>query len=120
MTQEIYQTATDLFTALGLQRARIRLVGVRVEGLVPRATVQRQLVLGERERGWSEADGAVDRATPRFGRRRRPTGHPARERPGLSVPADVPSDGPAAGARTWQRPRVRGRTRAAVAGASGG
>jgi DNA polymerase-4 len=52
---------------LGLQRARIRLVGVRVEGLVPRETVQRQLVLGERERGWSEADSAVDRATRRFG-----------------------------------------------------
>ena len=67
VTQEIYQTATDLFTALGLQRARIRLVGVRVEGLVPRATVQRQLVLGEREHGWSEADIAVDRATRRFG-----------------------------------------------------
>jgi DNA polymerase-4 len=67
VTREIYGTATDLFTALGLQRARIRLVGVRVEGLVPRAGVQRQLVLGERERGWSEADGAVDRATARFG-----------------------------------------------------
>ena len=32
-----------------------------------RSTVQRQLVLGEREHGWSEADGAVDRATARFG-----------------------------------------------------
>ena len=67
VTREIYGTASDLFTALGLQRARIRLVGVRVEGLVPRAGVQRQLVLGERERGWSEADGAVDRAAARFG-----------------------------------------------------
>jgi DNA polymerase-4 len=67
VTQEIYRTATDLFIALGLQRARIRLVGVRVEGLVPRATVQHQLVLGEREHGWSEADSAVDRATRRFG-----------------------------------------------------
>jgi DNA polymerase-4 len=67
VTQEIYRTATDLFTALGLQRARIRLVGVRVEGLVPRDTVQRQLVLGEREHGWSDADTAVDRATRRFG-----------------------------------------------------
>jgi DNA polymerase-4 len=67
VTREIYGTASDLFTALGLQRARIRLVGVRVEGLVPRAGVQRQMVLGERERGWSEADGAVDRATARFG-----------------------------------------------------
>jgi DNA polymerase-4 len=67
VTQEVYRTATDLFTGLGLQRARIRLVGVRVEGLVPRETVQRQLMLGERERGWSEADVAVDRATRRFG-----------------------------------------------------
>ena len=67
VTQEIYQTAADLFTALGLQRARLRLVGVRVEGLLPRAAVQRQLVLGARESGWSEADQAVDRATLRFG-----------------------------------------------------
>ena len=67
VTQEIYRTAADLFTALGLQRARIRLVGVRVEGLVARETVQRQLVLGERDQGWSEADTAVDRATRRFG-----------------------------------------------------
>src|SRR3954465_6560089 len=67
VTQEIYRTAADLFNALGLQRARIRLVGVRVEGLVPRATVQRQLVLGGRERGWSDADVAVDRAARKFG-----------------------------------------------------
>jgi DNA polymerase-4 len=67
VTQEIYQTAADLFTALGLQRARIRLVGVRVEGLVPRSTVQRQLVLGEREHGWSDADLAMDRAARKFG-----------------------------------------------------
>jgi DNA polymerase-4 len=67
VTQEIYRTAADLFLALGLQRARVRLVGVRVEGLVPRDTVQRQLVLGERERGWSDADVAVDRAARKFG-----------------------------------------------------
>ena len=67
VTQEIYRTATGLYDALGLQRARIRLVGVRVEGLVPRETVHRQLVLGEPEHGWSDADRAVDRATLRFG-----------------------------------------------------
>lgn len=67
VTQEIHRTATRLYDALGLQRARVRLVGVRVEGLVPRETVHRQLVLGERERGWSEADRAVDRASRRFG-----------------------------------------------------
>jgi len=67
VTQEVYRTAVRLYDALGLQRARLRLVGVRVEGLVPRETVQRQLVLGERDRGWSEADRAVDRAARRFG-----------------------------------------------------
>ena len=67
VTREIYATASELYAALGLQRARIRLVGVRVEGLVPRATVQRQLVLGEREHGWWGAAGAVARPPPRFG-----------------------------------------------------
>jgi DNA polymerase IV len=67
VTREVYRTAADLFLALGLQRARIRLVGVRVEGLMARSTVQRQLVLGERDRGWSEADRAVDRAVSKFG-----------------------------------------------------
>jgi DNA polymerase-4 len=67
VTHEVHRTAVRLYDALGLQRARIRLVGVRVEGLVPRETVHRQLVLGEREHGWSDADGAVDRATRRFG-----------------------------------------------------
>jgi DNA polymerase-4 len=67
VTREIHQTATRLYDALGLQRARVRLVGVRVEGLIPRSVVQRQLVLGEREHGWSDADRAVDRATRRFG-----------------------------------------------------
>ncbi|HEY9563086.1 MAG TPA: DNA polymerase IV [Nocardioides sp.] len=67
VTREIHATATRLYDALGLQRARVRLVGVRVEGLVPRSTVQRQLVLGEREHGWSDADRAMDRAGRRFG-----------------------------------------------------
>ncbi len=67
VTQEIYAAAVRLYDALGLQRARLRLVGVRVEGLVPRTAVQRQGVLGERERGWSDADRAVDRATRRYG-----------------------------------------------------
>ncbi|KQZ69899.1 DNA polymerase IV [Nocardioides sp. Root151] len=67
VTQEIHRTATRLYDALGLQRARVRLVGVRVEGLVPRQSVHRQLVLGEREHGWAEADRAVDRAALRFG-----------------------------------------------------
>ncbi len=68
VTAEVHATATRLFRGLGLQRARIRLVGVRVEGLLPRSKVQRQLVLGAREHGWPEADRAVDRAALRFGR----------------------------------------------------
>jgi DNA polymerase IV len=67
VTKEIYETAVGLFRALGLQRARVRLVGVRVEGLLPRSATYRQLVLGAREQGWAEADQAVDRAVARFG-----------------------------------------------------
>ncbi|MDQ6641717.1 MAG: DNA polymerase IV, partial [Actinomycetota bacterium] len=67
VTTEIYATAAALFGALGLQRARIRLVGVRVEGLMPRGRVHRQLVLGAREHGWADADRAVDAAALRFG-----------------------------------------------------
>ncbi len=67
VTVEVYAAVVRLYDALGLQRARVRLVGVRVEGLVARDRVERQGVLGEREHGWSEADAAVDRATRRFG-----------------------------------------------------
>lgn len=67
VTVEIHRAVTRLYDALGLRRTRLRLVGVRVEGLVPRATVHHQLALGEPDRGWAEADRAVDRATRRFG-----------------------------------------------------
>ncbi|MDQ4085501.1 MAG: DNA polymerase IV [Actinomycetota bacterium] len=67
LTAEVYAVAGELYTMLRLERARIRLVGVRVEGLVDARTATRQLVLGGRERGWSEAERAVDRATRRFG-----------------------------------------------------
>ena len=67
VTVEVHRVVTHLYDALALPRTRVRLVGVRVEGLVPRAAVQRQLVLGEPDRGWAEADRAVDEATRRFG-----------------------------------------------------
>jgi len=66
---EIYHVAARLFAALGLQRARLRLVGVRVEGLRPAAQSYRQLELGARSHGWPDAERAVDRAITRFGRR---------------------------------------------------
>ncbi|MDO5628081.1 MAG: DNA polymerase IV [Mobilicoccus sp.] len=65
--QDIYAVATDLFDALGLQRARIRLVGVRLEGLVGAGSVPVQATLDEPEHGWRDADRAVDRAHARFG-----------------------------------------------------
>jgi DNA polymerase-4 len=68
VTQEVFREAVRSYDALGLQRARVRLVGVRLEGLVPRERVHRQLVLGAREHGWSEADRAADRVGRRFGR----------------------------------------------------
>jgi DNA polymerase IV len=67
VTWEIYGTVREIFASLGLQRARVRLVGVRVEGLAPRHGATRQLALGDPARGWPEADRAVDRAVDRFG-----------------------------------------------------
>jgi DNA polymerase-4 len=63
----VYETALSLYEALGLERARLRLVGVRVEGVTEEATSPRQLLLGEPEAGWREAEQAVDRAARRFG-----------------------------------------------------
>ncbi len=66
--RDIYATARDLFEALGLRRARLRLVGVRVEGLLDADDAPRQMMLDEPELGWREAEQAVDRASARFGR----------------------------------------------------
>jgi DNA polymerase-4 len=65
--QELYDTARALFDALGLERARIRLVGVRAERLVEAGSAPRQLELGAREHGRREAELAADRAARRFG-----------------------------------------------------
>src|SRR3954462_7040170 len=64
---ELYGTARALFDALGLDRARIRLVGVRAERLVDADAAPRQLELGAREHGRREAELAADRAARRFG-----------------------------------------------------
>jgi len=67
VSQEVYAIAVSLYDALGLQRARLRLVGVRVEGLVKAATAPVQPTLDEPEHGWRDADRALDRAVARFG-----------------------------------------------------
>jgi DNA polymerase IV len=67
VTREIFQTAWALFEAL-LPGDRIRLVGVRVEGLTGAGESPRQLTLGERDHGWRDAELAADAAAARFGR----------------------------------------------------
>lgn len=67
VSREIYETARGLFDDLGLQRVRIRLVGVRLEGLMESARAPVQGLLDEPEHGWRDADRAVDRASARFG-----------------------------------------------------
>ena len=68
VTAEVHAEAVRLLRALGPRRLRVRLVGVRVEGLVPLERAHRQLALGDREHGWPDADRAVDRVHLRFGR----------------------------------------------------
>lgn len=65
--RDVYATACSLYDALGLQRARLRLVGVRIEGLRDADTQQHQMLLDEPAYGWRDAERAVDRATARFG-----------------------------------------------------
>ncbi|WP_327085844.1 DNA polymerase IV [Nonomuraea sp. NBC_01738] len=67
VAQVIYATACELFDAAGLERVRLRLVGVRMENLGPAEGAVRQLGLGERETGWREAEQAMDKAIRRFG-----------------------------------------------------
>jgi DNA polymerase-4 len=67
VARDVYATARGLYVLLGLDRARLRLVGVRVEGLAETASSHRQPTLDERPQGWREAERAVDRASARFG-----------------------------------------------------
>lgn len=67
-TREIYEIAKELFLALKISGSRIRLLGVGLENLTDQNGAVHQLELGEREVGWREAQGAIDRAIERFGR----------------------------------------------------
>ena len=62
---ETYEVVKALYRALRHDRIRLRLVGVSLENLELQAP--EQLILGSRERGWREAEGAMDRAQARFG-----------------------------------------------------
>lgn len=74
---DIYAVAWALFSALRLQRARIRLVGVRMEGLSEADTTPTQMLLGAPERGHRDAEVAMDRLRQRYG--------PDAVRPGRSL-----------------------------------
>jgi len=65
-THETYEIVKKLYVALNNEGARIRLVGVSLSNLLDEAPVQ--LELGARERGWRDADTAIDKAKARFGR----------------------------------------------------
>ncbi|MFG2000083.1 DNA polymerase IV [Spirillospora sp. NPDC048911] len=91
LSRVIYITARELYEAAGLERVRLRLVGVRVENLGPADQAPRQLAFDEPESGWREAERAVDQAAHRFGSG---TVRPAAlVRPAEQGDAGGPSDG---------------------------
>jgi DNA polymerase-4 len=67
LATDIYATSKSLFEAMHLQRARIRLVGVRATGLVPTSESSVQLEFSERDSGWREAEEAMDQVSLKFG-----------------------------------------------------
>jgi DNA polymerase IV len=68
VAREIYTTACSLYESSGLDRgAQLRLVGVRVSGLVPAADANTQLTFDDRPVGWREAEQALDQIARRFG-----------------------------------------------------
>ncbi len=86
--REVHAAAAELYDDLLLDRARVRLVGVRVSGLVAAASAPQQLELGAPDVGWRDAEQAVDRVSARFG--------PGAVRPATLVePAGRPGPDPA-------------------------
>ena len=81
-THETYEIVKKLYLALRNEGARIRLVGVSLSNL--QEDVPQQLELGARERGWRDADTAIDKAKARFGG--------AIVRPGRLIRRENPSD----------------------------
>ncbi|MEK9664201.1 MAG: DNA polymerase IV [Candidatus Nanopelagicales bacterium] len=69
--QVVYATARELYAALGLQRARIRLVGVRLEGLIEESVRTEQLLFdapgSDTPADRRAAEVAADRLRDRFG-----------------------------------------------------
>jgi DNA polymerase IV len=66
VARELFDTSWELFRALAPASA-VRLVGIRAESLAAVDGLSRQLTLGDRERGWREAERAADAVAVRFG-----------------------------------------------------
>ncbi len=66
VAREIFDVSWALYEAL-LPGDRIRLLGVRVEGLAASDGAPRQLQLDDRPHGWRDAERAADAAAARFG-----------------------------------------------------
>jgi DNA polymerase IV len=67
VAQVVYDTVLRLYDALALDGVALRLVGVRIEGLVAAADHPEQLTLGGEDEEWRAAEQAVDRVAARFG-----------------------------------------------------
>jgi DNA polymerase-4 len=65
--KEIFDVARGLYEALGLQRVRIRLVGVRMEGLDDASEAPHQMAFDEPAHGHRDAEVAIDALRSRFG-----------------------------------------------------
>jgi DNA polymerase-4 len=68
VAREIFDVAWGLYEALR-PGDKVRLLGVRVEGLSASDDAPRQLTLGEKAHGWRDAERAADAAAARFGSR---------------------------------------------------
>lgn len=67
VAREIHEAARAMYAAAGLARVRLRLLGIRAEGLVATDRTHRQLALDEPATEWREAEQVMDAVARRFG-----------------------------------------------------
>lgn len=64
--RRIYEEVVDVYSGVERPDARIRLVGVRMEQLVPASDAT--IGLWDTDEGWRDAEDAIDAVSDRFGR----------------------------------------------------
>jgi DNA polymerase-4 len=67
VTRQIHTIACELQESGFALGTRLRLVGVRVEGLTGATDTVHQMLIDEPDAGWREADRAIDQAVRKFG-----------------------------------------------------